>query len=113
MPHSAPNFWRRLIAADCPPPISPVNSGSITPLFAPGGGNEIRPKALCLLLKWNWLRLPRASSWTPPSRAARCLDSLLGSGYQGKLQSDGYSAYPAFVKNKAVELFGCWAHYPN
>jgi transposase len=44
------------------------------------------------------------------SRAARCLDSLLGSGYQGKLQSDGYSAYPAFVKNKAVELFGCWAH---
>jgi transposase len=44
------------------------------------------------------------------SRAARCLDSLLGSGYQGKLQSDGYSAYPAFVKNKAVGLFGCWAH---
>jgi hypothetical protein len=41
------------------------------------------------------------------------LDSLLGPGYQGKLQSDGYSAYPAFVKNKAVELFGCWAHYPN
>jgi hypothetical protein len=44
------------------------------------------------------------------SRAARCLDSLLGSSYQGKLQSDGYSAYPAFVKNRAVELFGCWAH---
>jgi transposase len=44
------------------------------------------------------------------SRAARCLDSLLGAGYKGKLQSDGYSAYPAFVKNKAVELFGCWAH---
>src|ERR1700683_4857384 len=44
------------------------------------------------------------------SRAARCLDSLLGSDYQGKLQSDGYSAYPAFVKNKEVELFGCWAH---
>jgi transposase len=44
------------------------------------------------------------------SRAARCLDSLLGPGYQGKLQSDGHSAYPAFVKNKAIELFGCWAH---
>jgi transposase len=43
------------------------------------------------------------------SRAARCLDSLLGSGYQGKLQSDGHSAYPAFVKNKAIALFGCWA----
>jgi transposase len=41
------------------------------------------------------------------SRAARCLDSLLGLGYQGKLQSDGYSAYPAFVKNKAIDLFGC------
>jgi transposase len=44
------------------------------------------------------------------SRAARCLDSLLGAGCQGKLQSDGHSAYPAFVKNKAIELFGCWAH---
>ena len=47
------------------------------------------------------------------SRAARCLDSLLGPDFRGKVQSDGYSAYPAFVKNKAVELFGCWAHYPN
>jgi transposase/regulator of replication initiation timing len=44
------------------------------------------------------------------SRAAACLDSLLGPGFQGKVQSDGYSAYPAFVKNKAIELFGCWAH---
>jgi len=44
------------------------------------------------------------------SRAAACLDSLLGPGYQGKLQSDGYSAYPAFGKKKPVELFGCWAH---
>jgi transposase len=44
------------------------------------------------------------------SRAARCLDSLLGSQYKGKLQCDGYSAYPAFVKNKEVHLFGCWAH---
>jgi transposase len=44
------------------------------------------------------------------SRAAACLDSLLGPDFKGKVQSDGYSAYPAFVKNKAVELFGCWAH---
>jgi transposase len=45
------------------------------------------------------------------SRAAACLDSLLGPGYQGKLQSDGYSAYPAFVKEKEdLKLFGCWAH---
>jgi hypothetical protein len=46
-----------------------------------------------------------------PSRAARCLDSLLGVGFSGKVQSDGYSAYPAFAKEKnAVDLFGCWAH---
>lgn len=45
------------------------------------------------------------------SRAARCLESLLGEGYAGKLQCDGYSAYPAFAKDKAaVELLGCWAH---
>ena len=45
------------------------------------------------------------------SRAARCLDSLLGSGFAGKLQCDGYSAYPAFARGKsAVDLLGCWAH---
>jgi transposase/regulator of replication initiation timing len=45
------------------------------------------------------------------SRAARCLDSLLGPDYRGKLQSDGHSAYPAFVKEKEdLKLFGCWAH---
>jgi len=44
------------------------------------------------------------------SRAAACLESLLGASYRGKLQCDGYSAYPAFVKNKEIELFGCWAH---
>jgi hypothetical protein len=45
------------------------------------------------------------------SRAAKCLASLLGAGFQGKVQSDGFSAYPAFAKDKpGVELFGCWAH---
>lgn len=46
------------------------------------------------------------------SRAARCLDSLLGEGFEGKLQCDGYSAYPAFVGEKkgTRTLFGCWAH---
>jgi transposase len=45
------------------------------------------------------------------SRAARCLDSLLGAGFAGKLQCDGYSAYPAFAKGKrGVDLLGCWAH---
>jgi len=45
------------------------------------------------------------------SRAARCLDSLLGEGFAGKLQCDGYSAYPAFAKERpGVDLLGCWAH---
>ena len=45
------------------------------------------------------------------SRAARCLDSLLGEHFAGKLQCDGYSAYPAFARdNREVDLFGCWAH---
>jgi hypothetical protein len=45
------------------------------------------------------------------SRAAACLDSLLGPAFQGKLQSDGYSAYPAFAKDKpGVILCGCLAH---
>ncbi len=45
------------------------------------------------------------------SRAARCLDSLLGESFAGKLQCDGYSAYPAFAKTRSqVELLGCWAH---
>lgn len=45
------------------------------------------------------------------SRAARCLDSLLGENFAGKLQCDGYSAYPAFARDHSeVDLFGCWAH---
>ncbi len=45
------------------------------------------------------------------SRAAACLESLLGKDYKGKLQCDGYSAYPAFAKDKlGVTLFGCLAH---
>jgi len=46
-----------------------------------------------------------------PSRAARCLNSLLGADFAGNLQGDGYSAYPAFVKTRQqVRLIGCWAH---
>ena len=45
------------------------------------------------------------------SRAARCLNSLLGDDFTGKLQCDGYGAYPAFAKGRdGVELFGCWSH---
>ena len=44
------------------------------------------------------------------SRAAACLDSLLGGQFQGKVQCDGYSAYPAFAKDKpGIKLFGCVA----
>jgi hypothetical protein len=39
------------------------------------------------------------------------MDSLLGEDFAGKLQCDGYSAYPAFAKGKEdLKLFGCWAH---
>lgn len=45
------------------------------------------------------------------SRATRCLNSLLGEDYAGKLQCDGCSAYPAFAKTRdKLDLFGCWAH---
>lgn len=45
------------------------------------------------------------------SRAAACLVSLLGQQFKGKLQCDGYSAYPAFAKDKKeVKLIGCLAH---
>ncbi len=46
-----------------------------------------------------------------PSRAADCLKQFLGDQFIGKLQCDGYAAYPCFAKtNEAIELIGCWAH---
>jgi transposase len=45
------------------------------------------------------------------SRAAKCLDLFLGPQFRGKIQCDGYSAYPAFARDKeGIQLFGCWAH---
>ena len=43
-------------------------------------------------------------------RAAACLESLLGQEYAGKIQCDGYSAYPAFARDRAITLIGCLAH---
>lgn len=44
------------------------------------------------------------------SRSAECLKSFLGE-WEGKLQCDGYSAYPCFAKvKKGIDLMGCWAH---
>ncbi len=55
-----------------------------------------------------------------PSRAARCLDSVLDD-FEGIIQSDGYSAYGAYEKerrkkikakktDKEIKLAACWAH---
>ncbi len=50
----------------------------------------------CMLYEWH------------ASRAAACLDSLLGDNYSGKLQCDGYSSYPAYARDKQITLFGSW-----
>jgi len=53
----------------------------------------------CVLYQWH------------ASRAADCLEALLGKDFSGQLQCDGYAAYPAFAKNKPhLKLLGCWAH---
>ena len=45
------------------------------------------------------------------SRAAECLERLVSREFKGVLQSDGYSAYGAFIKTReGIELAGCWAH---
>jgi transposase len=51
------------------------------------------------------------------SRSAQCLQNLIPVEFCGTLQSDGYSAYPAFVRahnaragSEAIVLAGCWAH---
>jgi transposase len=45
------------------------------------------------------------------SRAATCLDALLGSAFSGILQCDGYNAYPAYASRRTgIRLAGCWAH---
>jgi hypothetical protein len=51
------------------------------------------------------------------SRAAACLETIIPAGFRGTLQTDGYSAYPAFVRahnaragTSAIRLAGCWAH---
>jgi transposase len=45
------------------------------------------------------------------SRAADCLENLIGRDFKGTLQCDGYSAYRALAdRSNGVELSGCWAH---
>lgn len=51
------------------------------------------------------------------SRAAACLETIIPADFHGTLQTDGYIAYPAFVRahnaraaTPAITLAGCWAH---
>jgi transposase len=46
------------------------------------------------------------------SRATSCLNRLIPMNFHGVVQCDGYSAYPAFARERAgqIELIGCWAH---
>jgi hypothetical protein len=45
------------------------------------------------------------------SRAAECLDRVIGSSFKGVVQCDGFSAYRAFAsEHNALKLAGCWAH---
>lgn len=54
---------------------------------------------VCVVFEWH------------ASRAASCLNSLLGESFRGKIQCDGYGAYPAFAKDKPdISLYACWAH---
>src|SRR5205085_2268914 len=42
------------------------------------------------------------------SRAATCLESILPCGFRGLVQSDGYAAYPPFVRQQNARA-GCEA----
>jgi transposase len=46
------------------------------------------------------------------SRAAQCLQNIIPVNFRGKLQCDGYAAYPAFARSRgeAIELTACLAH---
>jgi len=51
------------------------------------------------------------------SRAAACLEKIIPADFRGTVQSDGYAAYPAFVRQHnaalgraAITHAGCWAH---
>jgi len=50
--------------------------------------------------------------WWNTSRAASCLEVIVPVDFKGKVQCDGYAAYPCFAggRNGAVTLAGCWAH---
>jgi transposase len=44
-----------------------------------------------------------------PSRNKELISDLL-SGFQGKIQSDGYNVYSSFAEDKGLTHYCCWAH---
>lgn len=44
------------------------------------------------------------------SRASGCLDDVLGPGFGGVLQCDGYAAYESHARKRGLVVAACWAH---
>jgi len=44
------------------------------------------------------------------SRASDCLDHVLGTGFRGVVQCDGYAAYESHARKRGLALAACWAH---
>lgn len=47
-----------------------------------------------------------------PGRSLTCLEAIVPPAFEGTLQTDGYSVYPALQKRRSqnIRLAGCWAH---
>jgi len=54
-------------------------------------------------------RGPSFYQWHP-SRAADCLDQVLGKGFAGTVQCDGYTVYESHARKRGLTLAACWAH---
>jgi transposase len=76
-----------------------------------GEGGEERGKGKFKGYLWGYMN-PEIGAYYDfrRTRSRHGPDEVLA-GLRGVLQSDGYSAYPAFAKsNDGVELAGCWVH---
>lgn len=54
-------------------------------------------------------RGPTLYQWHP-TRATKCLSSVLGENFSGIIQCDGYSAYQLHATGRPITLAACWAH---
>lgn len=43
-------------------------------------------------------------------KSRKCLDDVLGSGFDAVLQCDGYAAYESHARKRGLVLAACWAH---